>query len=319
MCQLLGMNCATPTDFSFSFRGFCQRGGTTDIHSHGWGLAIYEGRGLRTFLDTEPASTSPVAELVSVYPIKTYNMMAHVRYATQGEVSLENVHPFSRELWGIHWTFCHNGEVPKFSSDMNQHPLLGNTQPSDVSYNPVGDTDSEAVFCAILNSLKAEFKDLPTLPVLHKFIKKVCDEIVAGHDSDTIFNFLLGCGQYTLFAYSWPGRRPGSKVWNGLWYIIREPPFSTAQLVDCDYSIDFAQVTNPGDRVAVIATKPLTSEEGWREFQRGELLMFDHGLPYSDPEMCANVERQGRGLQSKTFRKMGLLASCNISAPTFAT
>ena len=98
MCQLLGMNCATPTDFSFSFRGFCQRGGSTDIHSHGWGLAIYEGRGLRTFLDTEPASTSPVAELVSRYPIKTFNMMAHVRYATQGEVSLENVHPFSREL-----------------------------------------------------------------------------------------------------------------------------------------------------------------------------------------------------------------------------
>ena len=34
------------------------------------------------------------------------NMMAHIRYATQGEVSLENVHPFSRELWGIQWTFC---------------------------------------------------------------------------------------------------------------------------------------------------------------------------------------------------------------------
>lgn len=98
MCQLLGMNCATPTDFSFSFRGFCQRGGSTDIHAHGWGLAIYEGRGLRTFLDTLPACTSPVAKLVSQYPMKTYNMMAHVRYATQGEVSLENVHPFSREM-----------------------------------------------------------------------------------------------------------------------------------------------------------------------------------------------------------------------------
>ncbi|MDP2988095.1 class II glutamine amidotransferase, partial [Hydrogenophaga sp.] len=26
MCQLLGLNCATPTDASFSFTGFCQRG-----------------------------------------------------------------------------------------------------------------------------------------------------------------------------------------------------------------------------------------------------------------------------------------------------
>lgn len=313
MCQLLGMNCATPTDFSFSFRGFCQRGGSTDIHSHGWGLAIYEGRGLRTFLDTAPASTSPVAALVSHYPIKTYNMMAHVRYATQGEVSLENVHPFSREMWGIHWTFSHNGEVPKFSHDPHQHPVLGKTQRCDMCYHPVGDTDSEAVFCAILNGIKAEFKDLPTLPVLHKFIKKMCDEIIAGHDDDTIFNFLLGCGQYTLFAFSWPGQRPGSKVWNGLYYIVREPPFSTAKLIDCDYNIDFAQVATPGDRVAVITTKPLTNEEGWTEFKRGELLMFDHGKPYSAPEMCASVEREGRGLVSKFFRKMTLsrVASAN--------
>ena len=72
MCQLLGMNCAAPTDFSFSFRGFCRRGGATDIHSHGFGVSIYEGRGLRSFLDTLPAATSPVAELVQRYPIRTF-------------------------------------------------------------------------------------------------------------------------------------------------------------------------------------------------------------------------------------------------------
>ena len=33
-------------------------------------------------------------------------------------------------------------------------------------YHPIGDTDSEAVFCAILNALRAEFNELPTLPVL---------------------------------------------------------------------------------------------------------------------------------------------------------
>jgi hypothetical protein len=37
-CQLLGMNCRNPTDFSFSFKGFSLRGGSTDIHCHGWGL-----------------------------------------------------------------------------------------------------------------------------------------------------------------------------------------------------------------------------------------------------------------------------------------
>ena len=220
-------------------------------------------------------------------------------------MSLENVHPFSRELWGIHWSFCHNGEVPTFCNNAAQEeqPRLGKTTERDISYRPIGDTDSEAVFCAILNALKCEFGDvLPSLSVLHCFLRKICNEIIEGHTEDTIFNFLLGCGQYTQFAYSWPGRRPGSKVWNGLHYIVREPPFSTAKLVDDDYTIDFAAVnTEPTDRVAVITTKPLTCEKGWQEFKRGELLMFDKGLPYSTAERCETVERQGRGLYSKCF------------------
>ncbi|MBR7551121.1 class II glutamine amidotransferase, partial [Mycobacterium tuberculosis] len=37
MCQLLGMNCNTPTDIHFSFAGFRKRGGQTDIHTDGFG------------------------------------------------------------------------------------------------------------------------------------------------------------------------------------------------------------------------------------------------------------------------------------------
>ena len=86
--------------------------------------------------------------------------MAHIRYATQGEVSLENVHPFQRELWGIIFTFAHNGEVPLFTNvSADNIPLLGRTTANDLHFNPIGDTDSEAVFCAILNALKAEFPE----------------------------------------------------------------------------------------------------------------------------------------------------------------
>ena len=232
-------------------------------------------------------------------------MIAHVRYATTGSVSLENVHPFSRELWGIHWTFAHNGQVPKFddSTPLEAQPLLGKTTVQDLHYNPVGETDSEAVFCAILNALKAEFKSLPTLPILHGFLSKLCKEIIQGDEETTIFNFLLGCGKYTQFAFSWPGRRPGSKVWNGLYYIVRSAPFQTASLVDADYSIDFAKFAKSNDRVAVITTKPLTDEKGWREFEKGQLIMFDKGLPHRSPRCCEQVEKEGRGLSSKCFER----------------
>jgi predicted glutamine amidotransferase len=73
MCQLLGMNCAAPTDYTSSFKGFCRRGGETDNHTHGWGCAIYEGRGgLQCFHDTLPAAVSPMAQLIQSSRIRTH-------------------------------------------------------------------------------------------------------------------------------------------------------------------------------------------------------------------------------------------------------
>lgn len=314
MCQLLGMNCAQATDFSFSFRGFCRRGGATDVHAHGFGLVVYEGRGVRSFHDTLPACQSPIAKLIQQYPIRTKNMIAHIRFATTGGVKMENVHPFSRELWGIQWTFAHNGQVPKYddTTQLEDQPLLGKTSVDDIHFSPIGETDSEAVFCAILNAMKAEFNQLPTLPVLHSFLSNLCHEIIEGREGSTIFNFLLGCGPYTMFAYSWPGKRPHSDVWNGLFYLVREQPFSTAQLIDVDYSIDFSKVTTAHDRVAVITTKPLTDEPGWQEIQRGQLLMFDNGVPYKTSQCCEHVEKEGRGLCTSYFkRRRGQNPACS--------
>ena len=42
MCQLLGMNCNTPTDIGFSFAGFRKRGGATDHHKDGFGIVFFE-------------------------------------------------------------------------------------------------------------------------------------------------------------------------------------------------------------------------------------------------------------------------------------
>ena len=87
MCQLLGMNSNTPTDIVFSFSGFATR---ATEHADGFGIAFFEGRGVRLFVDHQAAVASPVAELVKHYPIKTgviRRTTGHVR-AVDG-VSLE--------------------------------------------------------------------------------------------------------------------------------------------------------------------------------------------------------------------------------------
>ena len=115
MCQLLGMNSHLPASLTLSFTGFSQRGGCTDHHSDGWGIAFFEsegnqpGKAARHFVDKESASTSPIAAMLKSYPIKSHNVVAHVRKATVGAVTLENCHPFTRELWGRYWVIAHNG------------------------------------------------------------------------------------------------------------------------------------------------------------------------------------------------------------------
>ena len=111
VCELLGMECNVPTDIVFSFSGLALRGGAKGPHADGWGLALYDGKAVRTFLEPCAAASSPLATYVRQNPIKTLLAIAHVRKRTRGEVCLANTHPFVRELWGRNLTFAHNGTV----------------------------------------------------------------------------------------------------------------------------------------------------------------------------------------------------------------
>ncbi|MCC6070173.1 class II glutamine amidotransferase [Massilia sp. GCM10020059] len=253
MCQLLGMNCNVPTDIVFSFTGFALRGGRTDTHHDGWGIAFFEGPGVRLFVDHMPAIESPVAELIKRYPIKSKNVIAHIRKATQGHVALENCHPFVRELWGRYWVFAHNGDLKDFDPGL------------DGPFRPVGTTDSERAFCYLLQELRARFGDEP--PPLDA-LRAVLGELVRAIAAHGTFNMMLSDGS-ALFAH----------CSTALHYVVRQYPFPTAKLADEDVSVDFAQVTTPQDRVAVIVTAPLTTNEAWTAFASGEIKVFVDGWP----------------------------------------
>ena len=64
-----------------------------------------------------------------------------------------------------------------------------------------------------------------------------------------------------------------------LHYIVRQHPFNQARLSDEDLSVDFSTVTTPNDRVAIIVTEPLTTNETWHAFNSGELMLFAEGMP----------------------------------------
>ena len=256
MCQLLAMNSSKPAALGFSFAGFTERGGRTGEHRDGWGIAFHSSEGCTLLTDHLAAIDSPLAQQLHDNPVKAKNIVAHIRKATHGRIAPENTHPFARELWGKTWSFAHNGELKPWHTPDSEH------------YGAAGDTDSEQAFCHLLGALRARFPDgEPARGVLRAAITEIAGEIAANGS----FNFILSDGDI-LFAH----------CSTHLHYVIREYPFSVAQLIDCERSIDFRQHNHLDDRIAVIATHPLTENEPWTAFAPGELKVFAGGALLHD-------------------------------------
>ncbi len=249
MCELLAMSANVPTDICFSFSGLMQRGGNTGPHKDGWGITFYEGKGCRSFKDPLPSAHSPIAKLVTDYPIKSEVVICHIRQANSGKVCLENTHPFTRQMWGKNWTYAHNGQLKNFQEQLNiKHHI------------PVGSTDSEHAFCWLLDQLYLTFFDeMPSADTLFRFIAEKALFI----NELGVFNFILSDGEY-LFAF----------CSTQLHWLTRRAPFGRASLIDTEMTVNFQQETTEKDVVTVIATQPLTDDEHWHKMPSTAWCLF---------------------------------------------
>jgi len=260
MCELLAMSAKLPTDISFSFTGFVKRGGSTGPHKDGFGICFYEGKGLREFKDYQPSCDSGIARFLQSYPIKSQTVISHIRQANVGKISLENTHPFQREMCGRPWTFAHNGQM---SIDKVPDPSY---------YKPIGDTDSEKIFCWLLGELRKSCQNKKAMKVQAEQLEKHCNYL----NKFGVTNILMSDGE-SLFVFC------STK----LHWITRRAPFGQAHLKDADLSIDFSAVTTEEDVVTVIATQPLTDNESWNAMVPGESRIFELGecvnIAYGEP------------------------------------
>ena len=252
MCELLGMSANVPTDICFSFSGLIRRSKATGVHKDGWGVAFFEDKGVRLFLEPYTALDSKLARLVKSYPIKSQTVISHIRQANCGKISLANTHPFVRELWGLNWVFAHNGQIKA----VKKRKLI--------FYKPIGQTDSEYAFCWLLDQIRTKFPYKPfSYTKLHQFIAASIKDL----NKIGTFNVLLGNGQY-LYAH----------CSTHLWWLTRKAPFGKASLIDAKLKVDFQQHTTPIDIVTIVATLPLTFDEYWNMMDPGELKILKNGI-----------------------------------------
>ena len=155
-----------------------------------------------------------------------------------------------RDSWGRYWVFAHNGNLENYAPRLHG------------GFRPVGQTDSERAFCWLMQELSKSHANMPSIDELTLTLKELTPRI-AQHG---VFNYLLSNGQ-ALWAHAS----------THLHYVERQFPFATATLSDQDMHINFAEYTTPDDRVAVIVTAPLTTDEVWTAFKPGELKVFVDG------------------------------------------
>ena len=225
-------------------------------NADGWGLGWYPDQSLAIVKEPMMWERSQHSGFLKTYQaLRSRIYIGHVRHKTTGSLPTHSdTHPFARELDGREYCFAHNGTLDGHYWELP----LGR-------YRPIGGTDSEFLFCYLMEQIAGQAKDFLSRPAgwiwLHDFLNTL-------NRRGTI-NCMLSDGQ-RLFCYH------DVKAWKGL--AIRKvyvPDGSKRSFGDPEMRFNLASTgVNHG---FVVATRPL-SPTGWHTFEPGELMVLAGGI-----------------------------------------
>jgi len=266
MCELFAMCSRRPADVTISLEALASHGSPAGPAPDGWGVAYYDERDIRLIKEADPASDSACVRLIEEKHLASSLVIAHIRKASEGAIKLSNSQPFARELGGRMHVFAHNGDVPGVFED----PRFGLDW-----FHPVGDTDSEHAFCALLARLTPLWSEgVPTtedrIDAVTRFASDLRELGAA--------NFLYSDAQL-LIAHSHVRRWPPDDRLRppGLHVLRRSSPVAPPILDSPGVCVESA---HEEQRVTLVASVPL-SDEPWIPLGEGEVRVFEAGAAVS--------------------------------------
>lgn len=289
MPNLLAMSFDGPLAPSFDLR--CVREGNLP---DGWGLGYYPGGEPSAVVlkEAAPPKGSIRSTLVETWEhLEASTFLLHIRTAKWGQNTDANTQPFERSLGGRDWLIAHAGSLRRrFSLSTSAPPPapLGRRAPMP-RYEPVGSTDTELIFCEVLNrvaDLGARSLGEVGYDVLHGWLEELNE-----HGAT---NVVLTDG-HDLVAYA---DRSGEGALH-LWEL--RPPYTQLALGDADLSVDLTRRGVKPRKGVIVSTEPLTVTGHfpfWAPLAPGELV----------------VVRQG-ALRERLAPRSGPRASARTSAP----
>ena len=224
---------------------------------HGWGLGTYSNGAPNVIRQLDPAYDSEEFRWTAA-KVHTCNVMAHVRRATIGKISLENTHPFEHGKW----MFVHNGNIKAFQSIRQM--ILDAMGPSD-RQSIQGDTDSEHVFKYIMY-LHEQRSHFPIVDILRDGIKQVIDwSQKADPGSEIALNIIMSNGDEI----------GGLRYGRSLWYMRRNAVHPCGV---CGGALHVEKDPGKDYRAVIVASEPITDDEEWTEIPEGSLFRIDNEI-----------------------------------------
>jgi len=222
MCELLAMSSRRPTRLTFSLETLAAHGESTGRNRDGWGAAFYQEKDVALFREPMAAGDSPLVRFVETHGPSTTLAISHIRRATRGAVTLSNTQPFARELACRMHVFAHNGDLTGIERSGNF---------AFDGYRPIGTTDSEHAFCALLERIRSLWDSTSVVPAMEKRLA-IVSQFAADLRELGPANFLYADGD-ALFAHGHRRIQPatGAIMPPGLFLMSR-------QCADPDQSVD---------------------------------------------------------------------------------
>jgi glutamine amidotransferase len=268
MCRLFGFRSVIPSQVHRSLLAAENAlGRQSNAHPDGWGVAYYVDGCPQVRRSTTTALSDQLFHRLSGV-VASETVLAHVRRATQGELSVLNTHPFQHGRW----VFAHNGDIPDFA--LHREALVNQVAPRLRRYI-LGDTDSEVVFFILLTQLSAYGPLTRRLAVEEvtlalsaalATVRSTCS--VEGAEDRTLLTVILTDGETMVAVHG------GKDLY---WSTHKRRCSDRETCPSLSPECEAPTVTGFVNHL-ILSSEPLQGENVWQAFEPGEVIGVDYRM-----------------------------------------
>lgn len=243
-------------------------------HPDGWGVAYYQENTPHLIKSADRAIDDQIFHKVSGV-VSSHTVIAHLRKATQGNLSILNSHPFQ---YG-NWVFAHNGNLKNFAEYKDE---LIDQIDLEIKKFILGTTDSEIIFFILLSLIKKQqplSKTSISVDQLKGITEELCDIICkysgplyGAEDNDPKENhitYILTSGE-TMVGFN-GGQNLNYSTHKS---ICSERESCQYYSTNCESPVQSKEAVNH----LLFSSENLQGENIWTQVEKGELIGVDSNM-----------------------------------------